>query len=59
MYLVFTRMPGESCPRHLMSLLLCLCDVFQALVNSPVDHTQGVFFVDGKVVTSCCLSNLI
>ena len=31
MYLVFTRMQGESYRRPL-SLLLCLCDVFSALV---------------------------
>ena len=36
MYLVFTRMPGESYHRHLGSLLLCLCDVFQVLTNSHV-----------------------
>ena len=35
MYLVFTRMPGESYRRRLRSLLLCLCDVFRALINSP------------------------
>ena len=34
MCLVFTPMPGESCCRRLRSLLLCLCDVFRALVNS-------------------------
>ena len=34
MYLVFTRMPGESYRRRLRSLLLCLRDVFRALVNS-------------------------
>ena len=28
MYLVYTRMPGESYPRRLRSVLLCLCDVF-------------------------------
>ena len=28
MYLVFTRMPGESYRRRLRCLLLCLCDVF-------------------------------
>ena len=28
MYLVFTRMPGESYPRRLRSVLLCLWDVF-------------------------------
>ena len=36
MYLVFTRMPGESYRRRLGSLLLCLCDVFRALINSLV-----------------------
>ena len=36
MYLVFTCMPGESYCRWLMSLMLCLCDVFWALVNSLV-----------------------
>ena len=35
MYLVFTRMPGESNYKQLRSLL-CLCDVFRALVNSLV-----------------------
>ena len=34
MYLAFTRMPGESYCRWLRSSLLCLCDVFQALINS-------------------------
>ena len=32
MYLVSTRMPGESYRRQ-GSLLLCLCDVFRALIN--------------------------
>ena len=36
MYLVFTRMSGESYRRRLRSLLLCLCDVFLALINSLV-----------------------
>ena len=35
-YLAFTRMPGESYRRRLRSLLLCLCDVFRALINSLV-----------------------
>ena len=34
MYLVFTRMPGDCYRRRLGSLLLCLCDVFRALINS-------------------------
>ena len=36
MHLVFTRMPGESYGRQLRSLLLCLCYVFRAPVNSLV-----------------------
>ena len=36
MYLVFTRMAGESYRRRLGSLLLCLCYVFRALINSLV-----------------------
>ena len=35
-YLLFTRMPGESYRRRLGSLLMCLCDVFRALINSLV-----------------------
>ena len=35
-YLIFTRMPGKSYRRRLRSLLLCLCDVFRALINSLV-----------------------
>ena len=34
MYLVFTRMPGESYRRRHRSLLLYLCYVFRALMNS-------------------------
>ena len=36
MYLIFTRMPGESYRRRPRSLLLCLCGVFRALINSLV-----------------------
>jgi len=37
MDLVFSPMPaGESYRRRLMCLLLCLCDVFRAIINSPV-----------------------
>ena len=36
MYLVFTRMPCESYSRRLRSLLLYLCYVFGALINSLV-----------------------
>ena len=35
-YVVFTRMPGESYRGRLRSLSLCLCDVFRALINSLV-----------------------
>ena len=34
MYLVFTRMPGQSYRKRLRSLLCC--DVFRALINSLV-----------------------
>ena len=33
MYLVFTRMPGESYRKQLRSSLLSLCDDFRALIN--------------------------
>ena len=36
--LYFACMPGENYRRRLRSLLLCLCDVFRALVNSFVDN---------------------
>ena len=36
MYLVFTRMPGESYRRRLGSLLLYLCYIFRGLINSLV-----------------------
>ena len=36
MYRAFTRMPGESYRRRLRSLLLYLCYVFRALINSLV-----------------------
>ena len=36
MYLVFIRTPDESYRRRLRSLLLRLCDVFPALINSLV-----------------------
>ena len=36
MYLVFTRTPGESHLRRLRPLLLYLCYVFRALINSLV-----------------------
>ena len=37
MHLVYTRMPrGSHRRRRLRSLLLCLCDVFRAVINSLV-----------------------
>ena len=36
MYLVFTHIPGESYRRRLGFLLLYLCYVFRALINSHV-----------------------
>ena len=36
MYLVFTRMPGETYRRRPGSLMLHLCDVIQALITSLV-----------------------
>ena len=36
MYLAFIRMPGESYRRRLTSLLMYLCKVFRALINSLV-----------------------
>ena len=34
MYLVLTCMPSEGYCRQFMFLLLCLCDIFQVLINS-------------------------
>ena len=41
MYLVSARMPGESYRRRLRSLLLYLCYVFRALINSLVCSFRG------------------
>ena len=35
-HLVFTRMPAERYRGQLQSFLLCLCDVFQALISSLI-----------------------
>ena len=54
-YLVFTRIAGDTYRRRLRSLLSCLCDVFRALINSPVgshgltQHSQAVGDVEGPV----------
>ena len=45
MYLVFTRMPRESYRRPLRSLLLCLCDVFEALINSSLKKKSFLFIL--------------
>ena len=45
MYIVFTRIPGESYRKRLKSLWLYLCYVFRALLNSIV--------VDFPVVCLC------
>ena len=46
MYLVFTRMPGESCRRRLR-ILLYSCYLFRALINSLVDYSNALLvFVD-------------
>ena len=37
MSLVFTRMLGERYCGQLGSLLFCLCDVFQVLINSLIN----------------------
>ena len=44
--LVFTRTPGESDCKQLLSSLLCLCDIFQALINSLVG-SRGWFHIPG------------
>ena len=62
MYLVFTRMPGESCHRWLRSLLLYLCYIFWALINSLVGWFDWLFdfstlrleACQGNQFSSCC-----
>ena len=52
-YLVFSRLPGESYRRRLRSLLLCLCDVLRALINSLVSALGLVLF---RLLLSCLLT---
>ena len=52
MYLVFTRMPAESCRRRLRSLLLYFCDVIRAMVTSLVCYLARLGCLDGGVVAS-------
>ena len=53
-------MPGESCRRRLRYLLLCLCDVFRALINSLVCWfcTGALAFVPFQILifSHCTLS---
>ena len=44
MYLVFTRTPCESYRRRLRSLLLYLCHVFRALINSLICVFSSVLY---------------
>ena len=55
-YFVFTRMPGESYRRRLMSLLLCLCYAFRALINC--DRPSYVLIAGGDRYTLCFLCGL-
>ena len=48
MYLAVIRMPGESYHRQLRSLLLYLCYVFQALINSLCVDTEKNLFKKAK-----------
>ena len=57
MYLVFTCMPGESYHRRLRTLLLYLCYVFQALINSLVSSFCEA--VHGDQVTALYLQSLL
>jgi len=56
MYLVFTRMPGESYRRRLRSLLLHLCYVFRALINSLVCWFSFRRFVKESAAAVCASS---
>ena len=66
MYLVFKCMPGESYRRQLWSLLLYLCYVFWALINSLVckkQHTKTLlvsFMCECVRVRACvCVWNAL
>ena len=54
MYFVFTRMPGESYRRRLRSLLLYLCYVFRALINSLVCWFCALYFRYAPARCCCC-----
>ena len=53
MYLAFTRMPGESYRRWFRSLLLYLCYVFWALINSLVCWSLLLGWTTPLVTSSC------
>ena len=54
-YLVFTRMPGESYRGRLRSLLLYLCYVFRALINSLGALIPQMLIVQPVLVYRCCI----
>ena len=56
MYLVFTRMPTESYSGRLRSLLLYLCYVFRALINSLVRWFRPVKILSPKNLPTKVLS---
>ena len=55
MYLVFTRMPGESYRRRRTSLLLSSCEVFRALIKSLVSGGALVLVLFQNVPTKGCI----
>ena len=54
-YLVFVRMSGESYRRRLRSLLLCLCDIFRALMSSIVCWCSNGEFLKKTGWSTCGL----
>ena len=59
MYLVFTRMPGESYRMRFGSLLLYLCHVFGALIREGYFSTRVVVVVVVVVTQPDCLPTLV
>ena len=59
--LVVTRLPGESYRGSLKSLLLCLCDVFPALINSLVCSfcTSALGLVMFQIFFTCEVTNCV
>ena len=57
---VFTRMPGKSYRRRLRSLLLCLCYVFPALINSLVcGFCGGIISLLLVLITEICAKEAV